>query len=114
MCYHLPIETLIIAFFASKNPPTSLPLKLLQDTAKNIIRKCEYGIMIDMDYDAVYQAVSRNRDFLNFSNYLIEKFSNEFDETLFMKNNIFRKSVPDFVRVPMDEAVSSATQSKIK
>lgn len=108
MCYQLPIETLLLAFFSSKNPPTSLPLRLLQDTAQEIIKKVEYSILIDKDREAVEHAVCNNREFLRMPDYTIEKFNNNFNELLSIKTRFSRKLVPDFVLTAMDEAVSSA------
>lgn len=95
MCYTLSAEKILLNYFAETRK-ISISVDKLSDLSDKIAEACSYGILINMDRDAIGFAVSHFSDILSIEDGIISL--KEQDNFYIANLNIINRDIPNFVR----------------
>lgn len=95
MCYTLSAEKILLNYFAETHKG-SISVDRLSDLSDKIAQACSYGILINMDRDAIGSAVSHFSDILSLEDGVISL--KERDNFYIANLSIINREIPDFVR----------------
>lgn len=87
--------------------PDRLSVAQIRNTAQEIVRKCEYGIIVESNYGMVVNTVQRNSELFEMDGHELRMLQGCEKEILRLKARILRKYMPSFVREAMDEVISA-------
>lgn len=95
MCYTLSAEKILLNYFAETHK-ASISVDRLSDLSDKIAQACSYGILINMDRDAIGAAVSHFPDIFSWEEGVISL--KEQDNFYIANLSIINRDMPDFVR----------------
>lgn len=108
MCYRLSADCLIVNHFFYRQGVKSVSLRELQDEAYAIVSACNNGIIADVSYVDVEEAVLGSAPLFKIEKHKLTLKSPSQLEYLLWKAAIARNLLPQYVRVAMEQVFTQA------